>query len=54
MMVAGDLFGWDTKFPVQIIKWVDENRAIEEREWKHKRKIERYLDIAIERALRYN
>ena len=54
MMVAGDLFGWDTKFPVQIIKWVDEEKAKEEKEWKHIRKIERYLQLAVERSLRYN
>lgn len=53
MMVAGDLFGWDTKFPVQIIKWVDDTRAKEEKEWKHIREIERYLDRAVDRALRY-
>lgn len=54
MMVAGDLFGWDTKFPVQIIKWVDEEKAIEEKEIKHKNKIENYLQNAVTRALRYN
>ena len=53
MMVAGDLFGWDKEFPVQIIKWVDEDRAREAKEWKHKREIERYLEKAINRALRY-
>lgn len=53
MMVAGDLFGWDTKFPVQIIKWVDEDRALEAKKWKHKREIERYLQKAVERSLRY-
>ena len=53
MMVAGDLFGWDKKFPVQIIRWVDEKRAQETKIWKHKREIERYLEIAINHALRY-
>ena len=53
MMVAGDLFGWDTKFPVQIIKWADDDRAKKEKEWKHSREIERYLKKAIDRALRY-
>jgi hypothetical protein len=53
MMVAGDLFGWDKEFPVQIIRWVDEERAKQEKEWKHKREIERYLSRAIDRALRY-
>lgn len=53
MMVAGDLFGWHTKFPVQIIKWVDEQRAAEAKALKHRREIERYLDIAVHRALRY-
>ena len=53
MMVAGDLIGWDTKFPVQIIKWVDQDRANQEKEWKHKREIERYLQRAVDRALRY-
>ena len=53
MMVAGDLFGWDMKFPVQIIKWVDEDRAKQEKEYKHKREIERYLQKAVKKALRY-
>lgn len=53
MMVAGDLFGWDKEFPVQIIKWVDEERAKQEKEWKNKREIERYLRRAINNALRY-
>ena len=53
MMVAGDLFGWDKEFPVQIIRWVDEERAKQEKEWKHKREIERYLERAINKALRY-
>ncbi len=53
MMVAGDLYGWDTKFPVQIIKYVDEEKAKKAHEWKHIREIERYLQLAVERALRY-
>lgn len=53
MMVAGDLFGWDTKFPVQIIKYIDLERADKEKAFKHKRQIERYLQRAIDRALRY-
>lgn len=53
MYVAGELYGWDTKFPVQIIKWVDDDRAQKEREWKHIRQIERYLQIAVNNALRY-
>lgn len=53
MMVAGDLFGWDTKFPVQIIKWCDEEKAKEAKESKHRREIERYLQRVIDRALRY-
>ena len=32
MYVAGELFGWDTKFPVLIIEHADEERAKREEE----------------------
>lgn len=53
MMTAGDLFGWDKKFPVQIIRWFDEDRAKKAIERKHTREIEGYLQRAVNRSLRY-
>lgn len=53
MIVAGDLFGWDTKFPVMIIKWADEEKAAAEKENRYIRKIENYIHNAIRDALRY-
>lgn len=54
MIVAGDLFGWDTKFPVMIIEWADKNLAEKEKIAKHKAEVERYIDKAVKKALRYN
>ena len=53
MIVAGDLYGWDTKFPVMVIDWVDKELAAKEAEQKHIYKIENYIDRAIKKALRY-
>ena len=53
MMVAGDLFGWDTKFPVQIIDWYDKDKADEEKKAYHKANIERMINKGIDKSLRY-
>ena len=53
MIVAGDLFGWDTKFPVMIIRWADEEKASAEKENIRKNKVENEISRAIDKALRY-
>ena len=53
MYVAGELYGWNKKFPVQIIDWVDKDRAKREKYNKHKREIERYMQRALDQSLRY-
>lgn len=53
MIVAGDLFGWDTKFPVMVIKWADEEKAAQEKENKRKNEVENNISKAIDKALRY-
>lgn len=53
MIVAGDLFGWDTKFPVMIIEWADKHRAETDAINKRNNKISNSLYNAINRALRY-
>jgi hypothetical protein len=53
MLVAAELFGWDHKFPVLIIEWVDEqlafNRALE----KERNRIRGYIKNAVQDTLRY-
>lgn len=51
MYVAGELFGWDTKFPVMIIRWADEERAKNEKEAEIIRDIEQKLHL-IERDVK--
>lgn len=53
MIVAGDLFGWDTRFPVMVIKWADEEKAAQEKENKRKNEVENNISRAIDKALRY-
>ena len=53
MIVAGDLFGWDTKFPVMVIKWADEEKAAKEKENKRKNEVENNISKAVDKALRY-
>ena len=54
MIVAGDLFGWDTKFPVMIIEWADKHKAEIDAINKRNNKISNYIYNAIDRAIRYN
>lgn len=53
MIVAGDLFGWDTEFPVMVIKWADEEKAAQEKANKRKNEVENNISRAIDKALRY-
>ena len=53
MIVAGDLYGWDTKFPVMIIEWADKDRANSEKQAIRANKVRNYINSAINQALRY-
>lgn len=54
MIVAGDIFGWNTKFPVMVIKWVDKQKADQEKKNIRINKVNSYIDRAIDKSLRYN
>ena len=54
MMVAGDLFGWDHKFPVLIIEWADEELAKKRFDEEHVLKIRSRMQRAVYTALLYN
>jgi hypothetical protein len=53
MMVAGDLCGWDTKFPVLIIKHYDEDEAKRREDYKKERQYINKLNDALYDAKRY-
>lgn len=53
MYVVGERFGWDTKHPVLVIRWADEDRAYREASAKQKAKIESYIKNAIKKASYY-
>lgn len=53
MMVAGELYGWDTKFPVLIVKWADEERHRRDEEAARKKDIYNKLHKAVLESLRY-
>jgi hypothetical protein len=53
MIVAGDLFGWDTEFPVMVIEWADEEKAAQEKLNKRKHEVENRISRAIDNSLRY-
>lgn len=53
MYVAGELFGWDHKFPVLIINWADEQRHKDEVNSKRKRDIEYNIQTALHTTLRW-
>lgn len=53
MYVAGERYGWNTKQPVLVIRWADEDRAYREAAAKHKSKIESYIKNAIRKASYY-
>lgn len=54
MIVAGDLFGWDTKFPVMVIDWADKDKAEFEKINIRNNKINNYIGRAIDKSLNYN
>ena len=53
MMAAGNLFGWDHKFPVLVIDWADKERHEREVDEDRKWELERNIDRALENALLY-
>ena len=53
MLVAAEIFGWDHKFPVLIIEWVDEELAIQRKKAKEEDRVRRYIKQAVEDTLHY-
>ena len=53
MYVVGERFGWNTKHPVLVIRWADEDRAYREACAKQKARIESYIRNAIKKASYY-
>lgn len=53
MFVAGELFGWDTKFPVLVIEHADKERAQKDEEDRKKAEIEHKVERALQKALDY-
>ena len=54
MLVAAELFGWDHKFPVLIIEWVDEEKAKRKAKEKEDQRVRKYIRDAVEDSLEYN
>ena len=53
MYVAGERFGWNTKHPVMVVHYVDEERAIKAKENKHINEVRRYMRSGIKNASYY-
>lgn len=53
MYALGELFGWDEKFPVLAVNWVDEDRHKREESEERKREIWSKIHSAVRDALRY-
>lgn len=53
MMVAGDLFGWDHKFPVLVVTYADEERQQREDEYKRQDELRRYIKECVKEAFQY-
>lgn len=53
MLVAAELFGWDHKFPVLIVEWVDEQLAFNRALKKERNRIRGYIKDAVQDTLRY-
>lgn len=53
MLVAAEIFGWDHKFPVLIIEWVDEELATQRKKAKEEDRVRRYIKQAVEDTLHY-
>lgn len=54
MLVAAELFGWDHKFPVLIVEWVDEELANRQAKEKEDQRVRKYIRDAVEDSLEYN
>lgn len=48
MYLLGELYGWDKKYPVGIIRYIDEEKAKQDLEDKRKREIVHYVGTDIE------
>lgn len=53
MYTAGELFGWDKKFPCLVITWADEDRHKKDVETDRRREIELAIDKAVSETKRY-
>ena len=53
MYVAGELFGWEHKFPVLVINWYDEDRHAKDVERKKKKEVLDHIYFKVKRALEY-
>lgn len=53
MYVAGELFGWNHKFPVLVINWYDEDRHQNDVERRRKKEILDHIYFKVNNALRY-
>lgn len=53
MMLAGELFGWDTEFPVLVIDWHDYERHEEEERSQKLFKYKRCISDSVRESMRY-
>lgn len=53
MYVAGELFGWNHKFPVLAINWVDEEKHKQMEHDRYIRRLQQKISDAFNRAARY-
>ena len=53
MYAAGELFGWDKKFPCLVITWADEDRHKKDVETDRQRTIELAIDKAVEETKKF-
>ena len=53
MWVAGELFGWDKKFPCLVVTWADEERHKREVEEKRRRDIQEWISKAIQKTKQF-
>jgi hypothetical protein len=53
MLVAAELFGWDHKFPVLVVEWVDEELANRRAKEKEDQRVRKYIKSAVEETLDY-
>ncbi len=53
MMLAGELFGWNTKFPVLVIHWDDYEKHLEDEKKAREAIYVREVDKAVDEAIEY-